>query len=91
MLNETLNDDAKLEELLDYHEVEYEEIGDEQREKAIELTKLDAAKIAYYRISSEYGIKYNVKDMDWIKSAIEGFNKSILGVLFCLGPVPQDL
>ena len=54
-------------EVLDRHEYEYESMGPKEWKKVIEYTKDDAAKIAYYRLSSEYGIKYDLKDLDWMK------------------------
>jgi hypothetical protein len=71
MLNKYLNNE---EEAIAYltedhgYDKEFDKIGPEQLKEIIKYAKDDAAKIAYYRVASDAGLKYNIKDLDWLNS-----------------------
>lgn len=70
LLNLYLNDEDLMTEKLSEHDfkgIDPENLNKDAKEKIIEIAKDEAAKIAYYRIASEYGQKYNLKDLDWLK------------------------
>lgn len=74
MLNKYLNDEKAAADylLVDHnYEGDFEKIGRKEIESIIQYTKDDAAKIAYYRIASDNGLKYNIKDLDWLNSLKE--------------------
>jgi hypothetical protein len=74
MLNKYLNDEKAATDYLyiDHnYDGDFDKIGKKEIERIIQYTKDDAAKIAYYRIASDAGLKYNIKDLDWLNSLNE--------------------